>query len=31
MFAYMLLCMLPIVFFLKRPPKVVGKIELDAH
>ncbi len=31
MFAYLLLCLLPLVFFLKRPPKVVGKIELDAH
>ena len=31
MFGYMLFAMLPLVFFLKRPPKVVGKIELDAH
>ena len=31
MFAYLLACLLPLVFFLKRPPKVVGKIELDAH
>ena len=31
MFAYLLLCCIPMVFFLKRPPKVVGKIELDAH
>ena len=31
MFGYMLMAMLPLVFFLKRPPKVVGKIELDAH
>ena len=30
-FAYMLLCCLPLVFFLKKPPRVVGKIELDAH
>ena len=31
MFAYMMALLLPLVFFLKRPPKVVGKIELDAH
>jgi DHA2 family multidrug resistance protein len=31
MFAYMLACLLPLVFLLKRPPKIVGKIELDAH
>jgi MFS transporter, DHA2 family, multidrug resistance protein len=31
MFGYMLFAMLPLIFFLKRPPKVVGKIELDAH
>ncbi len=31
MFAYMLFALLPLVFFLKRPPRVVGKIELDAH
>ena len=31
MFGYMLAAMLPLVFFLKRPPRVVGKIELDAH
>ena len=31
MFGYMLMAMLPLVFFLKRPPRVVGKIELDAH
>jgi DHA2 family multidrug resistance protein len=31
MFAYLLVVMLPIVLFLKRPPKIVGKIELDAH
>ncbi len=30
-FAYMLLCCLPLVFFLKKPPRVVGKIELEAH
>jgi len=31
MFAYVLALLLPLVFLLKRPPKVVGKIELDAH
>jgi DHA2 family multidrug resistance protein len=31
LFAYMLACLLPLVFFLKRPPKIVGKIELEAH
>jgi len=31
MFGYLLAAMLPLVFFLKRPPRVVGKIELDAH
>lgn len=31
MFAYILACLLPLVLFLKRPPRVVGKIELDAH
>jgi DHA2 family multidrug resistance protein len=31
MFAYMMALLLPLVFLLKRPPKVVGKIELDAH
>ncbi|MBB5063180.1 DHA2 family efflux MFS transporter permease subunit [Granulicella mallensis] len=31
MFGYMLAAMLPLVFFLKRPPKIVGKIELEAH
>jgi DHA2 family multidrug resistance protein len=31
MFAYLLAALLPLVFFLKRPPKIVGKIELEAH
>lgn len=31
LFAYLLLCLLPMVLFLKRPPKIVGKIELEAH
>ena len=31
LFTYLLVLLLPLVFFLKRPPRVVGKIELDAH
>ncbi len=31
MFAYILACLLPLVLLLKRPPRIVGKIELDAH
>lgn len=31
LFTYLLLALLPLVLFLKRPPKVVGKIELEAH
>jgi DHA2 family multidrug resistance protein len=31
MFGYMLACMLPLVLLLKRPPRIVGKIELEAH
>ena len=31
MFAYALVLLLPLVFFLKRPPRVMGKIELEAH
>ncbi len=31
MFAYLLAGLLPLVFFLKRPPRIVGKIELEAH
>ncbi len=31
MFAYLLLAMTPLVLLLKRPPRITGKIELDAH
>jgi DHA2 family multidrug resistance protein len=31
MFAYMLVCLLPLVLLLKRPPRLSGKIELEAH
>jgi len=31
LFAYVLAAMVPLVLFLKRPPRVVGKVELDAH
>jgi DHA2 family multidrug resistance protein len=31
MFGYMLICLLPLVLLLKRPPKAVGRIELEAH
>jgi DHA2 family multidrug resistance protein len=31
LFGYMLACLLPLVLLLKRPPKLVGKIELEAH
>jgi DHA2 family multidrug resistance protein len=31
MFGYMLACLLPLVLLLKKPPKIVGKIELEAH
>ena len=31
LFAYLLLAVLPLVLFLKRPPRIVGKIELEAH
>lgn len=31
MFAYILLCLLPLVLFLKRPPRQTGKVELDVH
>ena len=31
LFAYLLVALLPLVLLLKRPPKIVGKIELDAH
>ncbi|NUQ30518.1 MAG: hypothetical protein HOQ35_18645, partial [Acidobacteriaceae bacterium] len=31
LFAYVLLGVLPLVLLLKRPPKHIGKVELDAH
>jgi DHA2 family multidrug resistance protein len=31
LFAYILACLLPMVLLLKRPPKIVGKVTLDAH
>ena len=31
LFAYMLFALLPLVLFLKRPPRIPGKVELDAH
>ena len=31
LFAYMMFALLPLVFFLKRPPRTKGKIQLDAH
>ena len=31
MFAYILLCLLPLVLLLKRPPRHAGKVELEAH
>ncbi|MGI4828727.1 MAG: DHA2 family efflux MFS transporter permease subunit [Janthinobacterium lividum] len=31
LFAYILLALLPLVLLLKKPPRIVGKIELDAH
>ena len=31
MFAYLLVFLLPLVLLLKRPPKITGKIELEAH
>jgi len=31
MFGIMLACLLPLVLFLKRPPRLTGKIELEAH
>jgi DHA2 family multidrug resistance protein len=31
MFGYMLICLLPLVLLLKRPPKMIGKVELEAH
>ena len=31
LFAYVLAASLPLVLLLKRPPRIVGKVELDAH
>ncbi len=31
MFTYLLLCLLPLVFLLKRPPRTTGRIELESH
>ncbi|MFP5232195.1 MAG: DHA2 family efflux MFS transporter permease subunit [Acidobacteriota bacterium] len=31
LFAYILLCLVPLVLLLKRPPRSSGKIELEAH
>jgi DHA2 family multidrug resistance protein len=31
MFAYMLAALIPLVLLLKRPPRLMGKIELEAH
>jgi DHA2 family multidrug resistance protein len=31
LFAYVLACLLPLVLLLKRPPRTIGKITLDAH
>ncbi len=31
LFTYLLLCLLPLVFFLKRPPRTNGPIALEAH
>ncbi len=31
MFTYLLIALLPLVFFLKRPPRIIGKVELEAH
>lgn len=31
LFAYILLALLPAVLFLKKPPRIVGKVTLDAH
>ena len=31
MFAYILLCLLPLVLLLKQPPRHAGKVELEAH
>jgi DHA2 family multidrug resistance protein len=31
LFAYLLVALLPLVLLLKRPPRIIGKITLDAH
>lgn len=31
LFAYVLACLLPLVLLLKRPPRIIGKVTLDAH
>ena len=31
LFTYLLLCLLPLVFLLKRPPRTTGRIELESH
>jgi DHA2 family multidrug resistance protein len=31
LFAYLLIALLPMVLLLKRPPRIIGKITLDAH
>ncbi|WP_419804829.1 DHA2 family efflux MFS transporter permease subunit [Terriglobus sp.] len=31
LFTYLLILLLPLVFFLKRAPRLIGKIELEAH
>jgi DHA2 family multidrug resistance protein len=31
MFGYMLICLLPLVLLLKRPPRMTGRIELESH
>ena len=31
LFTYLLLALLPLVLLLKRPPRAVGKVQLDAH
>ena len=31
LFTYLLLAIVPLVFFLKRAPRIVGKVEQEAH
>ena len=31
LFTYLLIAMLPLVLLLKRPPRIIGKVELEAH